>query len=231
MDPRHPRIALAANATALIIFFTGTINILGGAFFGHPGEKFRFIGTFYDESWAEQGWSLQEWIALVMIIALIGLSKWARREHSIPVVQSHGSSSEQYAALADLPTMVNLDKPEGFVNPNTAEVIASIIGRNEQQSSTAVSSAIDTLSSGEIGRLSAEAAAVNQVNPVSVHSEQTQNFEVATSNLSQEVKAVPLPKNASALPVMPDLDELISDKQDVNNQPTGLPELPDLSDI
>ena len=76
-----------------------------------------------------------------------------------------------------------------------------------------------------------EAAAVNQVNPVSVHSEQTQNFEVATSNLSQEVKAVPLPKNASELPAMPDLDELISDKQDTNNQPTGLPELPDLSDI
>lgn len=231
MDPRHPRIALAANAIALVIFFTGVINILGGAFFGHPGEKFRFIGTFYDESWAEQGWSLQEWIALVIIIALIGLSKWARREHSIPIVQSHGSASEQYAALEDLPTMVNLDRPEGFVNPNTAEVIASIVGRNEQQSSTAVSSAIDTLSSGEIGRQSAEAAAVNQVNPVSVHSEQTQNFEAATSIQTPDVKTIPLPTAPSSLPEMPDLEEMISDKKGTDHQSVGLPELPDLSDI
>jgi len=66
---------------------------------------------------------------------------------------------------------------------------------------------------------------------VSVHSEQTQSFEAATSNLTQEVKAVPLPKNISELPEMPDLDELISDKQDTKEQPAGLPELPDLSDI
>ena len=69
-----------------------------------------------------------------------------------------------------------------------------------------------------------------QTDDVRMH-EQTQNFEDATSNLSQEVKAVPLPKNISALPEMPDLDELISDKQDTKDQLTGLPELPDMSDI
>ena len=234
MDPRHPRIALAANAVALLIFFVGVINMFAGAFFGHPGEKFRFVGTFYAESWAERGWSAQEWIALVLIIALIGLSKWARREHDILTVHSHSSSSDQYAALEELPTMISLDRPEEFVNPNTASVIASIIGSAAEQPTNAVTSAIDTLSSGEIGRTSAEAASVNKVDHAAVHTKETRQFESSTSaTVSKDVTTVPLPELPSDddIPSMLDLDDLISEDSSEENFKMNLPELPDLSNI
>ena len=234
MDPRHPRIALAANAIALLIFFVGVINMLGGAIFGHPGEKFRFIGTFYAESWAARGWSTQEWIALVMIISLIGLNKWARREHAVLTVHSHGSSADQYAALEDLPTMVSLDRPEEFVNPNTASVIASIVGLGTGQSSNAVSSAIDTLSTGEIGRTSAEAASTNKIDHTKVHKTETRKFESSTRDSdSQEVSSIPLPElpTDDEIPSMLDLDELISDESVEESKAMNLPELPDLSNI
>jgi len=234
MDSRHPRIALTANAVALLIFFAGAINMFGGVIFGHPGEKFRFIGTFYAESWAARGWSTQEWIALVMIISLIGLNRWARKEHTVPTVHSHGSSAEQYAALEELPTMVSLDNPEEFVNPNTASVIASIVGSGTGQSSNAVSSAIGTLSSGEIGRTSAEAASVNKIDHTKVHTIETKKFESVTSNYnSLEVTSVPLPElpTDDEIPSMLDLDELISDESVTESEKMDLPELPDLSSI
>ena len=233
MDPRHPRIALAANVIALLIFFVGVINMLGGAIFGHPGEKFRFIGTFYAESWAASGWSTQEWIALVMIIALIGLNKCARREHDILTVNSQGSSTEQYAALEDLPTMISLDRPEDFVNPNTASVIASIVGSVTEQSTNAVSSAIDTLSSGEIGRTSAEAAEVNRIDHIDMHSIEARKPESLSESNSQDLDSVPLPKLPSddEIPSMLDLDELITDDSVEESANLNLPELPDLSSI
>jgi len=233
MDPRHPRIALAANAVAILVFFVGAINMFGGAFFGHPGEKFRFIGTFYAESWAERGWSTQEWIALIIIIALIGISKWARREHGLLTVHSHGSSSDQYAALEELPTMISLDRPEEFVNPNTASVIASIIGSTTEQAVDEVTSAIDTLSSGEIGRTSAEAASVNKVDHAAVHTKETRQFESSTSETISKATSVPLPELPSDddIPSMLDLDELISEDSGEENSKMNLPELPDLSDI
>ncbi|MDP6870244.1 MAG: hypothetical protein QGI21_05685 [Candidatus Poseidoniaceae archaeon] len=229
MDPRHPRISLAASILAISISVILILNLFAGKFLGHSGEKFQFVGWIWGDSWVSNSWSLQEWFALTMIVACIGLTYWARREFSTPIVHEHGSSSDQYAALEDLPTMVNLDNSNDIVNPNTAAVIASIVGETQSQTKQVVSSAIDALSTGEIGRSSAEVVSHNDVNHANV------NVELPSA-MNLENRAVPLPAipdlelpELSILPNIPemiDLDDLLSEEA-VDLPPLDLPELPD----
>jgi hypothetical protein len=180
------------------------------------------------------GWKLVETILAILVAASLAVSWWAKKEHVVPVVHAHGSSSEQYEAMEDLPTMVNLDSNHESVNPNTAAVIASIIGGTSTQEETAVANAIDTLSSGEIGASAAAAVAHNEVDHTKVNID---TFDVRGFQ-TQGVDTVPLPSVAELelpelppavdLPEMPDLEDLLTE-DDIANvpPPLDLPELPD----
>ena len=96
---------------------------------------------------------------------------------------------DQYEAMEDLPTMVNLDNNQELVNPNTAAVIASIIGTESTQEDAAVSNAINTLTSGEIGASSAAAVVHNEIDhtKVNVDNIESRGFE------TQGIGTIPLP--------------------------------------
>ena len=173
MDPRYPNVAFAANTCALVL----GIGLLFSLFLP--------VGT-------PTGWAIIETILAVLIVGSWGLSYWAKRENEIPVVHAHGTSMDQYEAMEDLPTMVNLDNNQELVNPNTAAVIASIIGTESTQEDTAVSNAINTLTSGEIGASSAAAVVHNDIDhtKVNVDNVESRGFE------TQGIGTIPLPPEA-----------------------------------
>ena len=107
-------------------------------------------------------------------------------------MHAHGTSMDQYEAMEDLPTMVNLDDNQELVNPNTAAVIASIIGTESTQEDAAVSNAINTLTSGEIGASSAAAVVHNDVDhaKVNVDNIESRGFE------TQGIASIPIPSAA-----------------------------------
>jgi len=213
MDPRHPNIAFAANTGALVAF----ISLLFSAFLP--------VGT-------PRGWALVETILAILVPIFVAVSWWAKLEHDTPVVHEHGTSNSQYEAMEDLPTMVSSMNAGGNINSNTAAVIESIVGRQSTQDASAVSNAIGTLSSGEIGQSSAKAASQNMVQHAVVNTENFDSRGFQTSGVTN----VPLPQvnlveestlpTMLDLPEMPDLDDLI---QNENEEPSafGLPELPD----
>ena len=128
--------------------------------------------------------------------------------------------------------MVSSMNSRGSVNSNTAAVIESIVGTQTSQDASLVSNAIGTLSSGEIGQSSAQAASQNTVQHAVVNSENFDSRGFQTSGTAN----VPLPKMDLAkepalpsmldLPEMPDLDDLLQDEKEETSA-FGLPELPD----
>ncbi len=215
MDPRHPKIAFAANTGALLAF----IALLFSAFLP--------IGT-------PKGWALIETVLSIIVPVFLGISWWARREHLVPVVHAHGSSAAQYEAMEDLPTMVSNANTNSGVNTSTAAVIESIIGKQNTQDISVVNDAIGTLSSGEIGKSSAEIAKGN----LREMSESTNQKFDSRGFQTDGVASIPLPKSTvapvSEVPAMPelpgmlDLDDLLGEDESVNSKPPlDLPDLPD----
>ena len=215
MDPRNPQAALGANIATSIIVFVGLINQFIGGLLGHSGLKFLFISWMFDNPWGPRGWSLQETIALVMVIGLQGLAWWAKQENETPVVHAHLSAEEQYSARENAPTVAYSQSQ--VVNPNTAAVISSIVGSTPQQETGVVTAAIDHLSQGELGAKSAEIVAQTGLKAAAIR--QTGSSPV---KMVVEVKSMPLP----------DIDDIFEDEADLNKpafiDKTDLPELPDI---
>jgi len=220
MDPRHPHIAFIANGLG-IIFSLGTL--------------FSWVLPYV----TPRGWGIEETVMLILAPAMFGLGWWGRQDHELLTVHENTSSAEQYEALQDLPIMVTLDSPEDFVNPNTAAVIASIVGGIESQQAGVVASAIDTLSTGEIGAASAAAVAHNEVDHALVNIENTDERTVVVARpefTTVGVETVPLPliepldlpelPSFDEVPAMPDLDDLLAE-EDTVLPPLDLPALPD----
>ena len=208
MDPKHP-----------VIGFTSSLI---GLFF-----LMALIFSFIFPIFTPKGWGQIETVLAILLVISTGISYWAKKEHEIPVVHEHVSSESQYMELEDLPTMVSGGQGN-FVNSNTAAVIESIVGVQTTQSKSQVVGAIDVLSSGEIGAVSAHAATVNQVQHAKV------NLADAEVNLpTAEVKSVPLP-SFDDVPIeidqpvssMIDLDDLLNEEDSPQTQ-LDLPELPD----
>jgi hypothetical protein len=220
MDPRHPHIALIANGLG-IIFSLGTL--------------FSWILPYV----TPRGWGIEETVMVILAPAMFGLGWWGRQDHELLTVHETSTSSEQYEALQDLPIMVSLDNPDSFVNPNTAAVIASIVGGSQTQQDGAVATAIDTLSSGEIGAASAAAVAHNKVEhmPVNIEDIDDRTVSVERSDFATDgISSVPLPlveplelpelPSFESVPAMPDLDDLLTEEEIVL-PPLDLPALPD----
>jgi hypothetical protein len=214
MDPKHPNIAFAANTGALVF-------IVGLLF-----SFFLPVGT-------AKGWAMPESTLAVLIPLSFAISWWAKREHDIPIVHAHGGANSQYEEMEDLPTMVSLDSASENVNPNTAAVIASIIGAETTQKESAVSMAINTLSTGTIGESAAAAVAHNDVDHTKVNTDKFDHRGFQT----QGIESVPLPVvpaldlpslKVAELPEMPDLEDLLSeDAISAAPPPLDLPDLPD----
>jgi hypothetical protein len=214
MDPKHPNIAFAANTGALVF-------IVGLLF-----SFFLPVGT-------AKGWAMPESTLAVLIPLSFAISWWAKREHDIPIVHAHGGANSQYEEMEDLPTMVSLDSASENVNPNTAAVIASIIGEETTQKESAVSMAINTLSTGTIGESAAAAVAHNDVDHTKVNTDKFDHRGFQT----QGIESVPLPVvpaldlpslKVAELPEMPDLEDLLSeDAISAAPPPLDLPDLPD----
>lgn len=214
MDPKHPNIAFVANTGALVF-------VVGLLF-----SFFLPVGT-------AKGWAMPETTLAVLIPLSFAISWWAKREHDIPIVHAHGGANSQYEEMEDLPTMVSLDTASENVNPNTAAVIASIIGAETTQKESAVSMAIGILSTGAIGESAAAAVAHNDVDHTKVNSEAFDHRGFQT----QGVESVPLPVvpalelpalQVAELPEMPDLESLLAeDANAAAPPPLELPELPD----
>jgi len=224
MDPRYPKVGFAANTATLILL----ISILFSAFLPFVTEK---------------GWGLAETVLAVTTVVTIGISWWAKRENVTPVVHSHGDSESQYQALEDLPTMVSLEDNEDLVNPNTAAVIASILGESSYQEDASVKGAIETLSTGDIGKSSAEAVAMNKSiidSDVRESIDLTHGSEPAISDTSiPEIPDIPDEQSSYAkfdmrgfqthgIPSIP-LPNIDDDKQ--QNVEIDLPEMLDLDDL
>jgi hypothetical protein len=215
MDPRHPNLVLAANTGALVF----TIGLL-----------FSFFLPIGTPRW----WDYPETILAILVTTSSGISWWAKKEHEVPVVHAHGSSADQYEAMEDLPTMVSLDNTQDLVNPNTAAVIASIIGTESSQEVSAVTNAIDTLSSGDIGQSAAAAVAHNDVDHTKVNLGTVDSRDFQTEGVVSVplplVPALELPDLPAVvdLPEMADIDDLLN--EDANTSvppPLDLPDLPE----
>jgi hypothetical protein len=214
MDPKHPNIAFVANTGALVF-------VVGLLF-----SFFLPVGT-------AKGWAMPETTLAVLIPLSFAISWWAKREHDIPIVHAHGGANSQYEEMEDLPTMVSLDSASENVNPNTAAVIASIIGEETTQKESAVSMAINTLSTGTIGESAAAAVAHNDVDHTKVNTDKFDHRGFQT----QGIESVPLPVvpaldlpslKVAELPEMPDLEDLLSeDAISAAPPPLDLPDLPD----
>ena len=129
---------------------------------------------------------------------------------------------------------IPFQRKDGVVNTNTAAVIQSIVGSQTTQDASAISNAINTLSTGEIGAASASAVAENVVEHTKVN---TEKFDVRGFQ-TEGVSSVPLPKSQPAdipelpemvaLPDLSDLDDLFeSDDNETSLPALDLPELPD----
>ena len=215
MDPRHPVVGFIANTIALISIIALLFSLL-----------LPII--------TPKGWNMIENILVGSIVLSFAVSYWAKREREVLVVHAHGGSESQYMQLEDMPTMVSGNSQVDFVNTNTAAVIESIIGKKTTQDVSAVSDAIGTLSSGDIGKTSAEIA---QGNLRQVPEATNPNFD-SRGFQTEGIASIPLPKSTvepvtkvpvmSDLPDMLDLDDLLGeDESEGSMAPLDLPELPD----
>ena len=209
MDPRHPNIAFAAHIAALVAFIS-------------------LIFSFFLPFGTPKGWSIPETVIVFLIPIFLSISWWAKLERQTLVVHAHGTSSAQYEAMEDLPTMVSSMNPIGNVNANTAAVIESIIGRQNLHDVKTLNNAIGTLSSGEIGRTSAEIATQNTVQHAVVNRQIPDSGGLQTSRISSvqlpDTKQVEIPESPEMfhLPKMVNLD---GDRE--MSEGLRLPDLPD----
>jgi len=207
MDPRHPVVGFIANTIALISIIALLFSLL-----------LPII--------TPKGWNMIENILVGSIVLSFAVSYWAKREREVLVVHAHGGSESQYMQLEDMPTMVSGNSQVDFVNTNTAAVINSIVGQQTAQTKSQVDGAIGVLSSGEIGKSSAAAVEINQVQHTKVNLQQS-NVELPV----QSFESVPLPVSPSQpvehdVAAMIDLDDLLGENNSQKTQ-IDLPELPD----
>jgi hypothetical protein len=127
---------------------------------------------------------------------------------------------------------------QGFVNPQTAAIVASIVGQEEEQQQTVVDSALSNLGQVDVG----EIIKAPEIRQAAEKLEQTTIPITEQAPLKERdfvsdgVDHIPLPGTDPLelpplpnIPELPDLDDIIDEP--VTNAPTppplNLPELPD----
>ena len=92
------------------------------------------------------GFSLEEGVALGVMVVLLIVAQLANKQVEIPSLNASGTRSDVETFESTLaPVRSN---PQNDVNPTTASILTSILGQQQTTTEAQVNSAIDTLSTG-----------------------------------------------------------------------------------
>ncbi len=161
MEQRAPRIAAFSTTVASMSF----IALIGNAFLGrYPGREGQrvllkplfegFISGEKNDYWALTGWSMQEWVWLVLTICLGLLAVWCRQDRPVPDLPKQRSVAEQIADFESSATNVGTIYGAS-VTTNTSSIISSIVGETRTVDAREVESATALLSDGALGSYAA----------------------------------------------------------------------------
>ena len=152
MDPVYPRTTLILRSGAITVFALAMINLFFNNYPGHIGEKLSFTSWITGAGlWADGSWSSQEWLILISC-SLLGISSiWTGRNHDELSVENI-SSNDRYSELENMQTTIATSEQE-FVNPQTAAIVASIVGQEQQLQQTVVESALSNLGQVDVGEV------------------------------------------------------------------------------
>ena len=126
-DPRAPRLAAACTLGAAILVLLAAVNLV-----------LNSVG--------KAGFSLEEGVALGVMVILLIVAQLANKQVEIPSLIASGTRSDVETFESTLaPARSN---PQNDVNPTTASILTSILGQQQTTTEAQVNSAIDTLSTG-----------------------------------------------------------------------------------
>ena len=126
-DPRAPRLAAACTLSAAVLVLLAAVNLVLDS-----------VGT--------AGFSLEEGVALGVMVVLLIVAQLANKQVEIPSLNASGTRSDVETFESTLaPARSN---PQNDVNPTTASILTSILGQQQTTTEAQVNSAIDTLSTG-----------------------------------------------------------------------------------
>ncbi|DAC55022.1 MAG TPA: hypothetical protein D7I11_03840, partial [Candidatus Poseidoniales archaeon] len=126
-DPRAPRLAAACTLSAAVLVLLAAVNLVLDS-----------VGT--------AGFSLEEGVALGVMVVLLIVAQLANKQVEIPSLNASGTRSDVETFESTLaPVRSN---PQNDVNPTTASILTSILGQQQTTTEAQVNSAIDTLSTG-----------------------------------------------------------------------------------
>ena len=126
-DPRAPRLAAACTLGAAILVLLAAVNLV-----------LNSVG--------KAGFSLEEGVALGVMVILLIVAQLANKQVEIPSLNTSGTRSDVETFESTLaPARSN---PQNDVNPTTASILTSILGQQQTTTEAQVNSAIDTLSTG-----------------------------------------------------------------------------------
>jgi len=222
---------------AVTVYALAMINLFFNRYPNHVGEKLSFTSWITGSGvWADASWSAQEWLILFSCLLAGAISAWTGRDHTNLSVENI-SASARYEELESMQTMIGTAE-QGVVNPQTAAIVAGIVGREQEQQQTVVDSALSSLGRVDVG----EIIKAPEVRLAAQTIEQT-TISIAEETPSQErgfvsdgVDHIPLPGTAPLelpplpdVPDLPDLDEIFEEQVVKAPAPPALdlPELPD----
>ena len=237
MDPVYPRTTLILRSGAITVFALAMINLFFNRYPGHIGEKLSFTSWITGAGlWADGTWSSQEWLILVSCLLLGIISIWTGRNHDELSVENI-SANERYSELENMQTTIATNEQE-FVNPQTAAIVASIVGQEQQLQQTVVESALSNLGQVDVG----EVVKAPEVREAVKEIEQT-TIPIAAESpvkerdfISDGVDHIPLPGTDPLelpplpnIPNLPNVDDIIDEAVGVapTIPPLDLPEIPD----
>ena len=243
MIQRAPRTAAFASTVATMSLIALLANAFLGKYPGQEGQRVLleplFDGILFGNEtdyWASTGWSLQEWIWLVMTICLGMLAVWGRGERSIPELPRQRSVEEQIADFESTSTMVS-SPSTALVSQHTSSILSSIVPEKPTIDEEKIQSATELLSSSDLGKYAASIVSERNTDIESRTMESelqpTESEEIHLENrefISDGPAYIPLPgvekSNKTPPPIRDHKTEFVSDGP--KNVP--LPELPDLDD-
>lgn len=243
MIQRAPRTAAFASTVATMSLIALFANAFLGKYPGKEGQRVLleplFDGILFGNEtdyWASTGWSLQEWIWLVMTFCLGVLAVWGRGERSIPELPRQRSVEEQIADFESTSTMVS-SPSTALVSQHTSSILSSIVSEKPTIDRNEIQSATELLTRSDLGKYAASIVSERNTDIESRTMESelqpTESEEIHLENrefVSDGPAYVPLPgvekSNKTPVPVRDNKIAFVSDGP--KNVP--LPELPDLDD-
>ena len=220
MEQKAPRIAVFASVLAVLSSLTLLVNAFAGKFPGHAGERVLLLPLFEHlfldgaaSYWKQTGWSLQETVWAIATLFLILISVWGRQLRPVPELPKQPTVAEQIESFESTSTQVS-SKYSTQGNERTSSIISSILGDSQQTvDSQTVSSAITSLSSGDLGAYASAVVAERNstVSESIMETEQLEHTNVDTETLQLSPRNTVTDKSMSEEKSLDDGRDFISD--------------------